>query len=267
MIDETVLTAIDARGVATVTLNRPLKHNAFDDKTIANLNQIFSELHNNKNLRALIFAANGKNFCAGADLNWMRRMADYNYEQNFQDAKALADMLYALYSLSVPTIARVQGAVLGGGVGLISCCDIVVASSHSSFSLSEVKLGMVPATISPYVIEAIGARTARRYFTTAERIDSKTAQRIGLISECVAQDQLDIHIQQIINSILANGPKAVAIAKQLVADVNLQPIDRQLIDKTSHLIATARSSHEGREGLNAFLEKRQPHWIREHYDV
>lgn len=259
----TILTNIDSRGVATVTLNRAEKHNAFDDAVIAELNTIFTALDNNTQVRVVILAANGKSFSAGADLNWMKRMAGYNEEENFADAKGLAAMLATLNELTKPTIARVQGAAYGGGVGLVSCCDIAVASHRASFCLSEVKLGMVPATISPYVIESMGPQAARRYFITAERFSAETALKIGLISECVAEDDLDSAIATLIDALLGNGPAAITAAKQLITDVKHKPIDQTLKDKTSQLIADIRCSVEGREGVSAFLDKRPANWIQE----
>ncbi|MEE8059994.1 MAG: enoyl-CoA hydratase/isomerase family protein [Pseudomonadales bacterium] len=262
MHNEKIITTIDSRGVATVTLNNPEKHNAFDDTVITSLTSTFATLASNDDIRVVILAANGKSFSAGADLNWMKRTAGYSVAQNLQDAKALTTLFYTLNSLAKPTIARVQGAAFGGGVGLISCCDIAVASDRASFSLSEVKLGVVPATISPYVIEAIGARAARRYFTTAERFTATTALQIGLISECVTERQLDATIDTIIDALLTNAPKAIATAKQLIADISHRPIDKKLIDETSALIAKLRNTDEGREGLSAFLEKRPASWIK-----
>ncbi|MGK0499663.1 MAG: methylglutaconyl-CoA hydratase [Oceanicoccus sp.] len=252
---------IDQRGVATIWLNNPDKHNAFDDNTIAALSQCFKALNNNPAVRVVILAAKGRNFSAGADLNWMKRMADYSYQQNLADAEKLAAMLHTLNSLSKPTIARVQGAAFGGGVGLVSCCDIAVASDGASFCLSEVKIGLVPATISPYVIEAIGPRAARRYFITAERFSAATALQLGLINECVAEVELDNSINVIVDALISNSPSAVANAKQLIRDVQYRAINDQLIQETSELIATLRSSAEGKEGLSAFLEKRAANWI------
>ncbi len=258
-----ILTHVDSRGVATVTLNRAEKHNAFDDAVIAELSSIFTELDNNTHVRVVILAANGKSFSAGADLNWMKRMATYNEAENFADAKGLATMLATLNELTKPTIARVQGAAYGGGVGLVSCCDIAVASHRASFCLSEVKLGMVPATISPYVLESIGPRAARRYFITAERFSAETALNVGLINECVADDELDSTITALVEALLGNGPTAITAAKQLIADVKHKPIDQALKDKTSQLIADIRCSVEGKEGVSAFLDKRPASWIQE----
>ncbi|NNC54864.1 MAG: enoyl-CoA hydratase/isomerase family protein [Pseudomonadales bacterium] len=252
---------IDVRGIATVTLNNGDRHNAFDDKMIEELSDIFRALGEDATVRVVVLEAEGKSFSAGADLAWMKRMSGYSREENYADAEKLAEMLHLLYSLDKPTIARVQGAAFGGGVGLVSCCDIAIASLRASFSFSEVKLGLVPATISPYVIAAIGPHAARRYFSTAERFDAETALRLGLVSEVVEEQALDERIETIATCILANGPKAVAIAKQLVADVQYQSIDANLRRRTSELIANVRSSEEGREGLGAFLEKRHPAWI------
>jgi methylglutaconyl-CoA hydratase len=261
MNSDKVLCSIDQRGIATVTLNNPDKHNAFDDIIINQLNELFLNLAGQGNVRVVILAAKGKSFSAGADLNWMKRMATYSREENLIDAKALATVLHNLNTLPKPTIARVQGAAFGGGVGLLSCCDIAIASEKASFSLSEVKLGMVPATISPYVVDAIGPRAARRYFMTAERFDAATAEKIGLVSEVVTEKELDGRIDDITGMLLANGPTAVATAKQLLSDIAYQPIDAALIQKTSQLIADIRCSKEGQEGLSAFLEKRSPSWI------
>ncbi|GAC35425.1 enoyl-CoA hydratase/isomerase family protein [Paraglaciecola polaris] len=251
---------IDERGVATVTLNRPEVHNAFDDILIADLTRVFTQLGNNQTVRAVILAATGKSFCAGADLNWMKRMASYSYEQNLNDANNLAKMLYTLNTLPKPTIARVQGAAFGGAVGLVACCDMAVGSKLSKFCLSEVKLGLIPATISPYVIQAIGERNARRYFTTAEVFSSRRARRIGLLSEAVTEEELDVTIEGLLEHILKNGPCAVSAAKKLVFDVANRIPDEALRHTTSELIANTRVSAEGQEGLSAFLQKRRPNW-------
>lgn len=262
-----ITTEIDKRGVATVTLNAAQKHNAFDDVMIAALSDAFDELNGNPAVRVVILAAKGKSFSAGADLNWMKRMAGFDDHENFEDAKSLATMLYKLNTLNKPTIARVQGPAFGGGIGLISCCDIAIACDSAHFCLSEVKLGMVPATISPYVIEAIGARAARRFFLSAERFNAHKALELGLISEYVSADSLDSGIEKIVEAIVNNGPQALAIAKKLVRDVSHCDIDEQLITTTSQLIADVRRSTEAREGLSAFLEKRKPQWVTEQAHV
>jgi methylglutaconyl-CoA hydratase len=258
-----VLFEIDTRGVATVTLNQPDIHNAFDDKLIVQLTDIFSSINHNVDIRAMVLASAGKSFSAGADLNWMRRMASYSYEQNLADANALAKMFFILNNLNKPTIARIQGAAFGGAVGLVACCDMAIASKLSRFCLSEVKLGLVPATISPYVIDAIGARMARRYFTTAEVFSARRARRIGLLSEAVVEEELDRTIENLIEHILKNSPAAIQEAKQLIFDVQNRPLTDDLIAKTSEKIAELRVSEQGQEGLNAFLQKRRANWVTE----
>jgi methylglutaconyl-CoA hydratase len=257
-----VITDIDDHGVARVRLNNPDKHNAFDDEIIGELTEAFVAIADNSNVRVMVLGSEGKSFSAGADLEWMKRMASYSYDENLRDASALALMLKTLNEIPQPTIARVQGAAFGGAVGLISCCDMAVAASAASFSLSEVKIGLVPATISPYVIAAIGQRAARRYFVTAERFDAHRALQLGLVNEVVDAEQLDQEIDRLINTLLANGPEAVTGAKQLVFDVAGKPIDQQLIDATCETIAAIRVSEQGQEGLQAFLERRKPQWIK-----
>ncbi|MBU2877331.1 enoyl-CoA hydratase/isomerase family protein [Aliiglaciecola lipolytica] len=257
---EDVIYALDSRGVATITLNRPEVHNAFDDNTIALLTDCFKRVARDDKARVLVLQANGKSFCAGADLNWMKRMANFSYEENLADANALAHMLHTLYTLPKPTIAKIQGAAFGGAVGLVSCCDIAIASRLSKFCLSEVKLGLIPATISPYVIDAIGDRVARRYFMTAEVFSARRARRLGLVSEAVTEEELNSTVDLLVTQIINNGPVAVAAAKQLVFDIKDEQLDQELIEKTSLRIATTRVSAEGQEGLAAFLEKRQPAW-------
>lgn len=259
---QTVLTEIDARGVATVTLNRPEKHNAFDDTMIMQLSETFASLASNDTVRVMVLAANGKSFSAGGDLGWMKRSAQFTHEQNLDDAKTLAAMLHCLNTLPKPTIARVHSAAFGGAVGLISCCDIAIGTSAAKFSLSEVKIGLIPATISPYVIAAIGPRAARRLFTTAERFDAQQALALGLLSTVVEDEAvLDASVDAYIAQLLGNGPKAMAAAKALVFDMN-RPIDDALMEDSCRRIADARASAEGQEGLAAFLEKRAPAWIQ-----
>ncbi len=257
---DTVICITDSRGVATVWLDNPIKHNAFDEQTIAQLDCAFQAVAADKRVRVMLLASRGKSFCAGADIAWMARMANYSHAENLRDAEALAAMLARLAQMPQPTIARVQGAAFGGAVGLVSCCDMAVAATEARFCLSEVKIGLLPATISPYVIAAIGARAARRYFTTAEVFDAQRAAQLGLVSEVVESVQLDRQIEVLIAAVLANGPEAVMAAKQLVRDVSGQPIDSSLIDSTSRAIADIRISQQGREGLSAFLQKRQPKW-------
>ncbi|MCH7880977.1 MAG: enoyl-CoA hydratase/isomerase family protein [Proteobacteria bacterium] len=252
----------DARGVATLTLERAEKHNAFDDVMIAELLQVLEDVESDETIRLLVLRAAGKSFSAGADLDWMRRMADYDQEQNLADAMQLARLMYSLNRLNRPVIALVQGASFGGGVGLIACCDIAIASSDAIFSLSEVRLGLIPSVISPYVIAAIGARAARRYFLTGERFDAGRAMQIGLIHEVVDPDALDASLENCIDDLLLAGPKAQIAARDLIHRVDGRPIDETLIAETARRIAELRASDEGREGLNAFLEKRQPNWSK-----
>ncbi|AFU99195.1 enoyl-CoA hydratase/isomerase family protein [Simiduia agarivorans] len=258
-----IVTTLDARGVLRVTLNNPDKHNAFDDGVIAELQAAFEQAGANPAVRALILAAEGKSFSAGADLSWMQRMANYSLADNRADADKLARMLHTLNSLPFPTIARVQGAAFGGAVGLVSCCDLAVASPRASFCLSEVKIGLIPATISPYVVAAMGERAARRYCLTAERFFADTAKQLGLVSEVVDETELDSTIDNLLKQLLANSPAALSAAKQLVFDVSNRPITQALIDDTSQRIAEIRVSDEGQEGLKAFLEKRAPRWQQE----
>ena len=250
--------------VATVTLNRPEVHNAFNEDVISRLIECFERVENDDNVRVMILQARGKSFSAGADLNWMKKMVSYTQEQNLADAQQLAFMLSKLYTLSKPTIAKVQGSAFGGAVGLIACCDIAIASRMSKFCLSEVKLGLIPATISPYVIQAVGPRIAKRLFMTAEVISARRARRIGLISETVSEDELDSEVSTITSGLLKNGPNAVSMAKALVEKVAFAPITDELMHYTSTQIAAARISNEGQEGLTAFLEKRPAKWIDSH---
>lgn len=261
MNTEPVMTAIDARGVATVTINNPDKHNAFDDVIIARLRLAFDTLSARKDVRVVVLASNGKHFSAGADLEYMQRMAGYDYGHNLRDAEALAGMLKALFELPQPTIARVQGAAFGGAVGLVSCCDMAVATRGATFALSEVKIGLVPATISPYVIRSIGERAARRYFLTAERFDAHRALQLGLISEIADEEALDTEVAQLVEAILGNGPEAVRAAKDLIVNVAGEEITAELVEDTCARIAHIRVSREGQEGLSAFLEKRKPNWL------
>ena len=258
-----VFSTVDDRGVGRVTLNNPDKHNAFDDQIIGQLTEAFAAMAANSNVRLMILASEGKSFSAGADLGWMKRMASYSHAENLQDANALAEMLKVLYQMPQPTIARVQGAAFGGAVGLVSCCDMAVATSAASFAFSEVKIGLVPATISPYVIAAIGERAARRYFTTGERFDAAQALRIGLVNEVVDEDSIDDSINKLSDALLANGPQAVSGAKQLISNVSGKPIDQNLIDYTGETIADIRVSEQGQEGLQAFLGKTKPNWQKD----
>lgn len=262
-ITENVLFDVDCHGVATVTLNNPEKHNAFDDSIITELTRIFIDIASRHDIKVMVLASTGKSFSAGADLGWMKRMASYNYDENLADANALAHMLKALNYLPQTTIAKVQGAAFGGAVGLASCCDIVIASNKASFCLSEVKLGLIPATISPYVVNAIGQKACRRYFQTAERFFADKAQQLGLVDEVVELDELDNSVAAMVKTLLANSPEAIRQAKKLALDVAYQDINESLLNVTSERIASIRVSEEGQEGLNAFFEKRPPKWQQE----
>jgi len=258
--NDTVLLEVNEQGIATVTLNNPEKHNAFDDNIIKQLTDIFNDISKRDDISVMILASNGKSFSAGADLGWMKRMASYSYEDNLKDANALATMLKVLNFLPQTTIAKVQGAAFGGAVGLASCCDIVIASTKASFCLSEVKIGLIPATISPYVVDAMGLKASRRYFQTAERFFADKAQQIGLVDEVVAPEVLTDEVNAMVATLLANGNQARRQAKKLSQDVAFQTIDDNLLKDTSERIAAIRVSPEGQEGLTAFFEKRAPNW-------
>ncbi|MFG6486484.1 enoyl-CoA hydratase/isomerase family protein [Roseateles sp. BYS78W] len=256
----TCLTVTTRGHVARVTLNRPDVRNAFNEVLIAELTAAFTELGQRADLRAIVLAAEGKAFCAGADLNWMKAMAGYSWQENHADATRLADMLWAIYSCPVPVVARVQGDVYAGGVGLVACADIVVAVDATGFCLSEAKLGLLPATIGPYVVKALGEQASRRYFITAERFSADEARRLGLVHEVVAADSLDAKVDELLAALTANGPAAVRACKQLVKDVAGRPVTPELRDDTARRIADIRASAEGREGVQSFLGKTQPSW-------
>ena len=247
--------------VATVTLNRPEVRNAFNQEVIAEMTQAFVELGLREDVRCVVLAANGPAFCAGADLNWMRSMADYTYKQNMEDAGRLATMLQAIYECPKPVIARVQGDVYAGGMGLVAACDMAVSVDTAGYCLSEVKLGLIPATISPYVIRAMGTRAAHRYFLTAERFDAAEALRIGFVHEVVAAEALDAKVAELVKTLVNAGPEAVKLCKKLVQDVAGQAITHELTQMTVQAIADVRVSPEGREGVQSFLQKRKPDWL------
>lgn len=261
MNSQTVLSQIDGRGVATLTLNRPELHNAFDDGVVATLTAELRRLEANTAVRIVVLAAAGPSFSAGADLAWMRRTADYTREENLHDALALAELMKVLRGLRKPTVAQVQGNAYGGGVGLVACCDVAIASRRASFCLSEVKLGLIPAVISPYVVEAIGPRAARRYFLSAEPIAAEEAWRLGLVHELAEEAELSAAVQRLVGQLLKNGPQAMTAAKALVTRI-APPADEGLRRDTAGRIADARASAEGQEGLTAFLDKRKPAWVK-----
>lgn len=246
--------------VARVRLDRPALRNAFDDSTVAALAQAFHDLGQRDGVRCIVLEARGPAFCAGADLHWMRRMADYTREENLADAGRLAAMLRAIFECPRPTIARIQGDVFGGGMGLVAACDIAVSVDTATFCLSETRLGLVPATIAPYVVHAMGARAAHRYALTAERFSAAEALRIGFVHEVVPAEALDGRIAAIAGAIAAGGPQAVRTCKTLLHGVAGQPITPGLVAGTVECIADVRASAEGREGVRAFLDKRAPSW-------
>lgn len=258
---DTLLLSVD-KGVATLTLNRPEIHNAFDDALIATLTQRYEALDKDDGVRMVILAANGASFSAGADLNWMRRMAGYTEAENLADAGRLAALLRTIDRLSKPTIARVQGSVFAGGLGLIAANDIVIAAAPALFAITEVRIGLFPAVISPYLLRAMGAREARRLFLTAERFDATEARRIGLVHEVVAPEKLDEAVARIVTLLKGNSPQAMAASKELVRAVD-KPLDDDVIAYTARAIATQRASADGVEGLTSFLEKRKPRWAQE----
>ena len=247
--------------VGSITMNRPDVRNAFNDEVIAEITQAFAELGAREDVRCIVLAAEGPAFCAGADLNWMRRMADYSREENLADAAKLAEMLRVIYECPKPTVARIQGDAIAGGMGLVAACDMAVSVDTACFCLSEVKLGLIPATISPYVIRAMGARAAHRYFLTAERFSAQEALRLGFAHEVVSADQLNAKVNEITQALVKNSPNAVKVCKKLVQDVAFAEMGQPLIEKTVEGIADIRSSAEGREGVSAFLGKRKPSWL------
>lgn len=252
---------IDDRGIAYVTMARPEIHNAFDDDLIAVMASSFIELSEDSSVRIIVLSGEGKSFSAGADLNWMRRMASYSNAENLADATRLAQLLALISSSPKPVIARVQGAAFGGGVGLVAACDIAIGSETSMFSLSEVRLGLIPSVISPYVIRAIGGRQSRRYMMTGERFQAEEAYRIGLLHQMTKSDGLDEAVETVVSELLKNGPEAMRECKDLISNVVDQSIDDILIAETAARIARVRASDEGREGLAAFLEKRRAAWL------
>jgi methylglutaconyl-CoA hydratase len=259
MAEELVLTEVDKRGVATVTLNRPEVHNAFNEEVIGGLRDAFDRMAARDDVRVVVLAGRGKSFSAGADLNWMRRMAGFSLAENKADALRMAGMFDKLNTLPMPTIAKVQGSAFAGGLGLVSACDIAVGADHAKFAVTEVRLGLIAAAISPYVIAAIGPGAARRYFQTAERFDAAEAKRIGLLHEIVAADALDAAVEKIVGEILKNAPASLRASKALIRET-AGPVTGELRDETASRIAAIRASDEGKEGIAAFFGKRKPSW-------
>jgi methylglutaconyl-CoA hydratase len=250
----------NASGIALVWLNRPDVRNAFNETMIAELTDAFRAVDGDPGMRAMVLAGHGPAFCAGADLNWMKQMSGFSFEQNHADALGLARMLHALYTMKKPTVARVHGPAFAGGMGLVAACDIAVAAHSAEFCLSEAKLGLTPATISPYVIAAMGVRAAYRYMLTAERFTAAEAYRIGFVQEIVVDEELDATVNAILGHLVSGGPAAHTAIKELIRAVAGRAIDEDVIGDTATRIATARASDEGKEGIRSFLEKRKPAW-------
>ena len=255
---EVVLSA--CAGVATITLNRPAIHNAFDDKMIAALTRILKDIKSRDNINLVCLQSTGKSFCAGADLNWMKRMSTYTLEENLQDATRLSDVMHLLATLPQPTLAIVQGSAFGGGVGLAACCDLVIASEHAQFCLSEVKLGLAPAVISPYIVSAIGLRDAKRYMLTGEGISAHRAQELGLVHQITAHENLESARDEMITQLMNNGPQALKAVKQCCEDIVTITDKNNLREKLANTIAKLRVSDEAQEGMQAFFAKRKPKW-------
>jgi methylglutaconyl-CoA hydratase len=248
-------------GVSTVTLNRPDVRNAFNQEVIAELTAVFLELGRRPEVRCVVLAASGTAFCAGADLNWMKRMASYSREENLDDATALARMLEVIYECPKPTLAKVQGDVYAGGLGLVAACDIAIAADTAHYCVSEVRIGLIPATISPYLIRAMGARAAHRWFLTAERFAAAQATACGLVHEAVPAGDLDARVAALARTLVQAGPEAVKACKKLLHDVAGQEMSDSLLEDTAERIADIRVTPEGREGIAAFLDKRKPNWL------
>ncbi len=250
-------------GVVTIWMNRPDVYNAFDECLIRELTQVLAELESDRDVKVLILAGIGKHFSAGADLNWMKRAASMSNDDNLSDAKQFATMLYKLANFPKPTIARIQGAALGGGTGLAAACNIAIASDNARFSTSEVRFGIIPAVISPYVLRAIGKRAAMRYFQTAEIINAIEAHRLQLVHEVVPIEELDNAVEKMVQALRVGAPKAQAAALELIQVIGNMPLDESVIDETAMRITTQRNTEEAAEGMNAFFEKRSPSWMTE----
>lgn len=259
---DTIRLSVDPRGIATVTLNRPELHNALDHETTDLLTATLATLAEDDEVRVVVLAANGLSFSSGHDIEWMRREASFSKEELRQHAQLQAKLFTTLDQLPKPTVARIQGSAFGLGAGLVACCDVAIAASEALFCCSEVKLGVIPAIVAPYVMRAIGERPARRYFITGERFNAGKAKRLGLVHYVVENDELDSTVQHQLEQLLLNGPHAIQAAKALVHDLSGKPITQNQVELTVEYAARVRASTEGREGIAAFLEKRKPDWVR-----
>jgi methylglutaconyl-CoA hydratase len=248
--------------IGRITLNRPEVHNAFDDLMISELHSVFDEIERNPDIRIVVVTGAGESFCAGADLNWMRRVKDWSYERNFEDALRVAELMEKIYTFPKPVVARVNGSAIGGGTGIVASSDIAIASENAVFGLSEVKIGLVPSVISPYLIKRCGERVCREIFLTGERISAKKALEFGLVNYVVPKEELDKKVDEIVKMLLTSGPNAIRICKELIKTVSEKTLS-ELKDYTAEIIARIRISEEGQEGISSFLEKRKPKWIIE----
>jgi methylglutaconyl-CoA hydratase len=259
-MSHTLVRLVQDGEVARVTLSRPEIRNAFNDEMIAELTEVFRSIRTTENVRVVVLTGEGESFCAGADLNWMKRMVGYSYEENLQDSLALARMLREIYTSPKPVIGRVNGHAIGGGTGLVAVCDIAIADENAVFAFAEVKLGLTPATISPFLLKRMGERALREYFLTGERFDARRALELGLVNAVVPTDQLDKAVEAKTKLLLSSGPEALATSKELIREIALRSLD-QNESYTAEVIARLRVSKEGQDGMNAFLEKRKPRWI------
>jgi methylglutaconyl-CoA hydratase len=263
MTEHVLITTIDSRGVARLTMNRPDIRNAFNEQLIGDICEAMGRLNSDPNVRAIVLTGAGKAFSAGADLNMMQRAAKFSAAENKDDARRLAHMLASIYHSAKPTVALVNGPAMGGGIGLIAACDIAIGADTAFFALTEVRVGLIPAVISPFVIQAITVRQARRYFVSGERFDAKTAERLGLLHKVVAADALNDELNAMLGELLACGPEAQSLAKDLIRRVAYRPLSDSVMEETAGLIAKTRASDEGKEGVTAFLEKRKPNWMKD----
>ncbi len=261
MTEQVLITTIDKRGVARLTMNRPEIRNAFNEELVGGICDAMGRLNNDANVRAIVLTGSGKAFSAGADLNMMKRAANFSAAENKDDARRLAHMLSSIYHSPKPTIALVNGPAMGGGLGLIAACDIAIGADTAFFALSEARLGLIPAVISPFVIQAISVRQARRYFLSGERFDAATATELGLLHKVATVDALNDELDSLLGELLACGPGAQALAKELIRKVSFRPVGDAVMEETAGMIAKTRASEEGKEGISAFLEKRKPIWI------